>query len=302
LLAKQQIIRCGYLIKRALKRKSWKKRWFILKTTQLCYYDDEREYKLIRAIPLADIQAIAHVPRKRRPYVIGLVTVERKYYFQAPDQMEMEAWMKDLKQARGELKTHQERQAAGIPVAAMTPPPPLLIRRRRSSAKSAGPLSPTTGDTSEEEEEDEEDEEGLVTLTLQGKDTSDALTLPAHPGLERELRGYLLKKTELRKTWKKRWLVLRDGRIVYYKKEEDPIPHQVIQLSTIQSVQVMPDPKPGKKRRYRFKLVLPDRSLRFAADDKTERDRWCYTIMEERQRLLWQQELARASLMPAQVR
>eukprot|EP00842_Homolaphlyctis_polyrhiza_P000286 jgi/Hompol1/1258/HPOL_000526-RA len=34
------------------------------------------------------------------------------------------------------------------------------------------------------------------------------------------ISGYLLKKGELRRTWKKRWFVLRPGMVAYYKTEK----------------------------------------------------------------------------------
>ncbi|KAG9002491.1 hypothetical protein FRB90_011373, partial [Tulasnella sp. 427] len=44
----------GYLYKKGERRKTWKKRWFVLRQTQLSYYKTNKEYKLLRLLPLSE--------------------------------------------------------------------------------------------------------------------------------------------------------------------------------------------------------------------------------------------------------
>lgn len=77
---------------------SWKKRFFILRGSQLSYYEDEREYELLCIIPLCDVNAVAEVRTAKRQNVFGLVTAERTFYLQAENREEMTSWISVLKQ------------------------------------------------------------------------------------------------------------------------------------------------------------------------------------------------------------
>jgi hypothetical protein len=94
----EQLIKAGYLFKRQERRnvrgKHWKKRWFVLRSSKLAYYKDEKEYELIGIIDMSDVDTIAEV--KRKPNVFGISTSKRKYYMKASDQKELDEWVKEL--------------------------------------------------------------------------------------------------------------------------------------------------------------------------------------------------------------
>ncbi|KAI8800305.1 cytoplasmic fragile-X interacting family-domain-containing protein [Cladochytrium replicatum] len=96
-LQQEQILKAGYLKKRATKRRIWHKRWFVLRTTRLAYYKNEKEYELLGVIELSDINAIAEVELKRKENVFGIVTRDRNLFVRTSTVEEMEDWMVSLK-------------------------------------------------------------------------------------------------------------------------------------------------------------------------------------------------------------
>ncbi|KAI9597415.1 hypothetical protein BDF19DRAFT_434993 [Syncephalis fuscata] len=98
-LTSAHIIKSGQLHKRGGPRKIWKKRWFVLRPTQLVYYKDQREYKSLGIIDLAQVKAVAAIPRKKRVNVFGVLTTRRKYYFQAGSPEELLGWTHALREA-----------------------------------------------------------------------------------------------------------------------------------------------------------------------------------------------------------
>lgn len=54
-------------------------------------------------IDMHNVTAIEQIPRKRRQNVFGMVTIERKFYFQAPDTESMNQWIAALKAVHTDL-------------------------------------------------------------------------------------------------------------------------------------------------------------------------------------------------------
>ncbi|KAJ3034738.1 hypothetical protein HK097_004410, partial [Rhizophlyctis rosea] len=99
-LKKEHPILSGYLKKKGLKRRTWKKRWFVLRPTRLCYYKNDKEYELLAIVNLPDVHAVAEVELKKRLNVFGVVTKQRTYYMQANNEEEMKAWVEGIQEAR----------------------------------------------------------------------------------------------------------------------------------------------------------------------------------------------------------
>lgn len=85
---------------------------------------------------------------------------------------------------------------------------------------------PETGECS-----DDGDAHRLGAVAAQTNPTPQHVTAPDVPPVDEDLRrrmegerlvksGYLMKKGERRKTWKKRWFVLRTEKLAYYKDEK----------------------------------------------------------------------------------
>ncbi|KAK0557712.1 hypothetical protein OC846_000279 [Tilletia horrida] len=92
----EHIVRSGYLLKRGEKRKTWKKRWFVLRASKLAYYKNEKEYQLLRFIDMSEVHTVAAVELKGKEFTFGIVTPSRTYYVNAGSRQEMQAWIDDL--------------------------------------------------------------------------------------------------------------------------------------------------------------------------------------------------------------
>ncbi|KAI6024845.1 hypothetical protein BKA83DRAFT_4471781 [Pisolithus microcarpus] len=96
----------------------------------------------------------------------------------------------------------------------------------------------------EESEEDDEDEEGW-----RSADRSGAVLDPMDESAIKS--GYLWKKGERRKNWKKRWFVLRPAHLAYYKTSAEYKPLRLLDLSDVHSC----TPVVLKKHTYTFGVV-----------------------------------------------
>lgn len=100
----EEIIQDGYLEKKGERRKTWKRRWFVLRKTSLVYYKNDKEYRLLRMIPLTDIHTCAEVQVKHHDNTFGIVTSERTYYVRAKTKAERDTWTSKVNQAKDSLK------------------------------------------------------------------------------------------------------------------------------------------------------------------------------------------------------
>ncbi|KAL9541720.1 hypothetical protein MBANPS3_008960 [Mucor bainieri] len=107
LLETEKVLKAGYLLKKGEKRRTWKKRWFVLRTTKLAMYKDKKEYKLLRIIDLHEIHKVVQVTSKHKyKFVFAFVTAKRMYYVQANDQQDMDDWFKLVSQAKEDLRLY----------------------------------------------------------------------------------------------------------------------------------------------------------------------------------------------------
>ncbi|EPQ32094.1 uncharacterized protein PFL1_00291 [Pseudozyma flocculosa PF-1] len=95
-LLNETTVKSGYLAKRGEKRKTWKKRWFVLRSSKLAYYKNDKEYQLLRFIDVGDIKTVASVELKKNENTFGIVTPKRTFYVKASSRHEMEAWIAAL--------------------------------------------------------------------------------------------------------------------------------------------------------------------------------------------------------------
>jgi len=87
----------GYLLKLG-RNKSWRKRWFVLRSETLAYYENDKEYAPHRILPLTDLVDSLEIEpmSKNKRFVFKIVTVKRNFILCA-DQLEtMERWLDTL--------------------------------------------------------------------------------------------------------------------------------------------------------------------------------------------------------------
>ncbi|KAI9027607.1 hypothetical protein CLU79DRAFT_717107 [Phycomyces nitens] len=115
LLKNEKVILSGYLRKKGEKRRTWKKRWFVLRTTKLAMYKDDKEYKLLRIIDLHEIHSVVQVTSKNKyKYVFAIITPKRMYYVQAKDQNDMDIWLDNIEKAKQESKLYDTDDDASL--------------------------------------------------------------------------------------------------------------------------------------------------------------------------------------------
>lgn len=99
----EKIVKCGWLEKKGERRKKWKNRWFVLRTTKLTYYKDDKEYIPLGVLSMNDVHSISHVEYKNRENVIAIVTKPRTYYLETYTRTEMLEWINALQDVKKNL-------------------------------------------------------------------------------------------------------------------------------------------------------------------------------------------------------
>ncbi|GAA6033176.1 hypothetical protein JCM8097_002983 [Rhodosporidiobolus ruineniae] len=108
-------LKSGYLMKKGEKRKTWKKRWFVLRGGQIAMYKTDKEYRLLRLIPITEVHSVSPVELKKHPNSLGIVTPRRTYYVQASSAADAQAWCHLIDRAR------QDYRAAATVTSVETP-------------------------------------------------------------------------------------------------------------------------------------------------------------------------------------
>ncbi|KAK4686124.1 hypothetical protein P7C73_g4013, partial [Tremellales sp. Uapishka_1] len=165
-------------------------------------------------------------------------------------------------------------------------------------------LSPTGGLTAiverhmrigEESEEEFEDE-----VEGEGTDEDDLEMVEGREGeLERDMEGervvksgYLYKKQERRKAWKKRWFVLRTVKVAYYKDDKEYSLCRLIDLQTVHTVA----PVTVKKHPFSFGIVTNKRTFFARAASQDEMEEWVRAFNGVRRKLAESQENPRGGM------
>ncbi|KAG0266257.1 hypothetical protein BG011_002954 [Mortierella polycephala] len=103
-LQEGQILKAGYLVKKGERIKMWKKKWFVLRTSKLAYYKDDKEYELLRIIDIRDIHRAAEVEIKHKSGAFVILTPRRTFTVQAGTIDEMQDWVHAINQAKAQFE------------------------------------------------------------------------------------------------------------------------------------------------------------------------------------------------------
>ncbi|WFD21903.1 hypothetical protein MEQU1_000562 [Malassezia equina] len=95
-LINEKIVCAGFLLKRGERRKTWKRRWVVLRPSRLAFYKNEQEYLLLNLVPTRDMRAVVPVDFRRIGTSIGIVTAERTIFLKASSQDETNTWIEAL--------------------------------------------------------------------------------------------------------------------------------------------------------------------------------------------------------------
>ncbi|KAJ7017419.1 pleckstrin-like protein [Mycena alexandri] len=216
--ADESVIKAGYLWKKGERRKTWKKRWFVLRPAHLAYYKTAAEYQLLRLLDLSDVHSCTKVALKRHENTFGLVSPIRTFYLQAKNPGEVHDWVKAIDEARLALVAASSGTAHPPPV---TPSPPSHYMTS-SDSDDASPSGQRSYSISSQTRPS-------VSINVGG--TSPSATSPSAKGhavdpAKMILSGYLMKCGSKRRNWRKRWFVLTGEQLVYSGSHMDTKPHR----------------------------------------------------------------------------
>eukprot|EP01114_Cavostelium_apophysatum_P023666 TRINITY_DN898_c0_g1_i1.p1 TRINITY_DN898_c0_g1~~TRINITY_DN898_c0_g1_i1.p1 ORF type:complete len:439 (-),score=184.56 TRINITY_DN898_c0_g1_i1:98-1414(-) len=91
----------GFLVKEGGSIKTWKKRYFILKNSELAYYKNKGEEEIDK-IPLATVTCIQASDKRKKPNCFEVVTPNRIYAFSADTEQERKEWLDALRSSKDE--------------------------------------------------------------------------------------------------------------------------------------------------------------------------------------------------------
>lgn len=84
-----------------------------------------KEYRLLRLIPLFDIHAVAPVELKKHPHAFGIVTPRRTYYVTADSASEVQSWCRKIEAAKAEYAARATRLSLDTPTGTEEYPTPV---------------------------------------------------------------------------------------------------------------------------------------------------------------------------------
>ncbi|KAF7312574.1 Pleckstrin-like protein [Mycena indigotica] len=297
--AEESVIKAGYLWKKGERRKTWKKRWFVLRTAHLAYYKTAAEYQLLRLLDLSDVHSCTKVALKRHENTFGLVSPVRTFYLQAKDPGEVHDWVKAIEEAR------QALQAAS---GSATQPIPIPAGRGRGRANAPPPVTPSPpshGYSITSSDSDDASPNGARSYSLSSSQprpqlptggTSPSAKAAIDPA-KTILSGYLMKCGSKRRNWRKRWFVLSAEQLVYSGSHMDTKPHRRFPFKEILDALeyelaphrqtpsggsgVSPSVAPAgddDNNTHTFKIVTTKRTLLLCAPNEEDEIKWLGAI------------------------
>ncbi|KAJ7650026.1 pleckstrin-like protein [Roridomyces roridus] len=220
--AEESVIKAGYLWKKGERRKTWKKRWFVLRPAHLAFYKTAAEYQLLRLLDLSDVHSCTKVALKRHENTFGLVSPVRTFYLQAKNPTEVQDWVKAIDDARQAL--------VAVSTGSSSNPIPIPRGRVRHAPPPITPSPPSHGYMTSSDSEDASPS-GQRSYSHSSQTRPAVGTSPSAKGnpidpAKSVLSGYLMKCGSKRRNWRKRWFVLTAEQLVYSGSHMDTRPHR----------------------------------------------------------------------------
>ncbi|KAJ6532037.1 hypothetical protein B0H19DRAFT_1189762 [Mycena capillaripes] len=292
----ESVIKAGYLWKKGERRKTWKKRWFVLRPAHLAYYKTAAEYQLLRLLDLSDVHSCTKVALKRHDNTFGLVSPIRTFYLQAKNEGEVHDWVKAIDEARQALLAASSGTASS----------PIPIPRGRLGSHAPPPVTPsppTQGYYMTSSDSDDASPSGQRSYSVSSQTrptvplggTSPSAKSHAVDPAKTILSGYLMKCGSKRRNWRKRWFVLSGEQLVYSGSHMDTKPHRRFPFAEIldaleydlpanrqnpalmappTSPPAVPPAPDDDANAHTFKIVTTKRTLLLCAPSEEDEIKW----------------------------
>ncbi|KAG2074328.1 PH-domain-containing protein, partial [Suillus decipiens] len=295
----EKMIKSGYLWKKGERRKTWKKRWFVLRPAHLAYYKTNAEYQLLRLLDLSDVHSCTPVTLKKHTNTFGVVSTVRTFYLQAESPVEVQRWVQAIQDAREALMTISTQTSlvtTPIPIpGAQSVPCHIIV------SHSPPQVSHAQNITSSDSEDASPSAQRTYSTSSQNRPAvSSSPTRTQHIPKEATkivLSGYLMKCGSKRHNWRKRWFVLNGEKLVYSGSHMDTKPHRQFSFSEILDAlefdmrshkhnAPIPPPLPSSSStapdeshgHFTFKIVTTKRTLLLCAPSEEEEIKWLSAI------------------------
>ncbi|KAG1887054.1 hypothetical protein F4604DRAFT_1877624 [Suillus subluteus] len=297
----EKMIKSGYLWKKGERRKTWKKRWFVLRPAHIAYYKTNAEYQLLRLLDLSDVHSCTPVTLKKHTNTFGVVSTVRTFYLQAESPVEVQRWVQAIQDAREALMTISTQTSL------ITPPIPIpgaqSVPCRIMVSHSPPQVSHAQNITSSDSEDASPSAQRTYSTSSQNRPaiSSSPTRTQAIPkeAAKIVISGYLMKCGSKRHNWRKRWFVLNGEKLVYSGSHMDTKPHRQFSFSEILDAlefdmrnhkhsahipppstsplasSTAPDDSHG---RFTFKIVTTKRTLLLCAPSEEEEIKWLSAI------------------------
>ncbi|KAG2146138.1 uncharacterized protein EDB93DRAFT_1086433 [Suillus bovinus] len=297
----EKMIKSGYLWKKGERRKTWKKRWFVLRPAHIAYYKTNAEYQLLRLLDLSDVHSCTPVTLKKHTNTFGVVSTVRTFYLQAESPVEVQRWVQAIQDAREALMTISTQTSL------LTPPIPIpgapSASCRITVSHSPPKVSHAQNITSSDSEDASPSAQRTYSTSSQNRPavSSSPTRTQAIPkeAAKIVLSGYLMKCGSKRHNWRKRWFMLNGEKLVYSGSHMDTKPHRQFSFSEILdalefdmrshkhnaplpppstsplSSSAVPDDSQGH---FTFKIVTTKRTLLLCAPSEEEEIKWLSAI------------------------
>lgn len=234
----ESVIKSGYLWKKGERRKTWKKRWFVLRPAHLAYYKSSAEYQLLRLLELSDVHSCTQVNLKRHDNTFGLISPVRTFYLRASSPAEVQQWVSAIEEARLTLLATSTQTSVSTPIP--IPKSQEQPHPRGSFPASVSPPYPPYAHaitSSDSEDATSNIQRGAIasspTRTTFAMSPSKSATVLQKDAAKVILSGYLMKCGSKRRNWRKRWFVLTEERLIYSGSHMDTKPHRLFPFGEI---------------------------------------------------------------------
>jgi len=228
----ESVIKAGYLWKKGERRKTWKKRWFVLRPAHIAYYKSSAEYKLLRLLELSDVHSCTQVNLKRHDNTFGLISPIRTFYLQAATPQEVQNWVTVIEDAKHTLLATSTVNSVSTPI-----PIPHASGSRGPFPPSSSPLahsfSPQTFASSDSEDAISTIQRTQPATSSSKQGLSQTPLKSLKDPIKVILSGYLMKCGSKRRNWRKRWFVLTSENLVYCGSHMDTKPHRQFPFNDI---------------------------------------------------------------------
>ena len=287
-LLNEQVVHAGFLLKRGDKHKMWKRRWVVLRVSQMAMYKNEKEYRLVNVLNVSQMHSIASLEMKRFGTVICIVTPDRTWYFRARDQHDTSAWLNALHHVQGHTPEQHLVAVPSVYDAANHTTGTAI----KDSAGHMDDYHPHDRHRLYNQHTNHPHLLLHATHPQQPQPQSAGVATPSPAPVEEDrsrviAQGYALKQSSRRKQWRKRWFVLTLDALYYTRSHMDTRAHRSIPTTCILDTMECDMPSvgpptlslsPGTLGRLGFGSNIPEMRCRAPMPGVHQRDVYAHEV------------------------